>query len=147
MHVRAIANWLNLSTPLGIAVAVAGGATLRRGPDRLWIAEGYRWRFPKAGAFTVGSVIIVPANSLDALLARYPELIDHERGHASQWAIFLGLPFLPCYALATAWSRLRTGTNHGANPFEIAANLGKGGYQPAPKRSLRPARKRRTVNH
>lgn len=136
-RIRAIANWLNLSTPLGLAIASSGGGILRRGPDALWVAEGYMWPFPKVGAFTVGSVVIVPRDSLDAIVARHPDLIEHERRHANQWALCLGLPFLPLYAVATAWSHWRTGTAHGANVFEIAASLSKGGYQPAPLRSLR----------
>ena len=37
-QLRAIANWVNLSTPLGFAVALAGRARPRRGPAGLWIA-------------------------------------------------------------------------------------------------------------
>lgn len=129
--VRAIANWLNLATPLGLVVARAGRARLRRGPDRLWIGEGYGWAFPKAGAFTIGSVVITPHQSLDTLVGRNPDLWEHERAHALQWALCLGLPFLPFYLLATIWSQLRTGTNHGANFFEVQAGLAKGGYRPS----------------
>lgn len=136
-RLRAIANWVNLSTPLGLAIATAGGASIRKGPQRLFIGEGYRWRFPKAGAFTVGSVVIVPNGTLDALIARFPDVLEHEHAHARQWALCLGLPFAPLYLLATGWSQLRTGTTHGANVFEVHANLHKGGYQPAETRRLR----------
>lgn len=140
-RVRALANWLNLSTPLGLAIARAGGATVHRGPDRLWLADCYRGSFPKAGAFTIGSVVVVPGCSMDDLSTRFPDLLEHEAAHARQWALCMGLPFLPFYGLAMAWSHLRTGTPHGANIFEVEANLVKGGYRSAPRRSLRPSRR------
>lgn len=133
---RAIANWMNLSTPLGLVAARAGRASVRRGPHRLWIAEGYRLPFPAAGAFTIGSVVLVPRRSLSDLESHYPQILDHERTHALQWALSLGLPFLPLYCAGMAWSRLRTGTAHGANPFEVTANLAKGGYRQVPPRPL-----------
>ncbi len=135
--VRAVANWINLSTPLGLVIARVGGAEVRRGPDRLWIADDYRWAGPKAGAFTIGSVVVVPNATLSELLGRHQRLLVHERAHADQWAICLGLPFLPLYAAATAWSQLRTGTNHGANVFETRAGLNAGGYPHVPARPPR----------
>lgn len=128
LRLRALANWLNLSTPLGLAVAKAGRARLRRGPDRMWLAEGYRPGFPRAGAFTIGSVLMVPGGKLDALVQEHPQIFEHELAHARQWALALGLPFLPLYLAATAWSRLRTGNFHEANIFEVRAGLAKGGY-------------------
>lgn len=134
---RALANWLNLSTPLGLAIAAAGRARVTRGPDRVWVAEDYQLGFPKAGAFTVGSVILVPGGSLAALVERYPQVVEHELSHARQWAFCLGLPFLPLYLLASGWSNMRTGTHHGANFFELNADLAKGGYRAAAKRPIR----------
>src|SRR6187200_1884408 len=55
--VRLVGNFANLTTPLGLAVAGMGGATIKRGPRGLFLGEGYRFGFPVAGAFTVGNVI------------------------------------------------------------------------------------------
>lgn len=132
-HVRAVANWVNLSTPLGMLIAWTGQARLRRGPNRMWIAEQYRGSFPRAGAFTVGCVVIVPGGLLHDLTRRIPPILEHEEAHATQWAL-LGLSFLPCYGVALAWSLLRTGTSHGANVFEVRADLRKGGYPDEPLR-------------
>lgn len=128
-------NWVNLSTPLGWAVAAAGGCRLRRGPGLLWLAEGYRYRFPAAMAFTVGDVVI-SRDDLDRLTARHPRLLDHEAVHARQWALCLGLPFLPLYLTATAWSYLRTGDRAARNAFERSAGLHSGGYRDVPVRPL-----------
>lgn len=137
-RLRAVANWLNLSTPLGLAVARAGRAELRPGPESSWIGEGYRLLFPQATAFTIGSVIVIPGGGLYALTRQHPLIIEHELAHARQWALCLGLPFLPLYLVATAWSRLRTGTNHEANLFEVRADLAKGGYRAPVRRPRRP---------
>ena len=132
-RVRAVAHWVNLSTPLGLLVAGAGRAQLRRGPNRTWIAEQCRGGLPSAGAFTIGSVVLVPGGRLDDLIRRTPRILDHEQVHVTQWAL-LGLSFLPSYVVALAWSRFRTGTNHGANIFEVRAGLSEGGYAVAPLR-------------
>jgi hypothetical protein len=131
--VRATANLINLSTVLGLLIALAGGCRLRRGPDGLVKAEGYRPRLPKAGAFTVGNVVIVPGGSLDDLELRRPGTTAHEAVHAWQWCYCLGLPFLVGYVLASAWSWLRTGHPAAANFFETSAGLTRGGYPDLPK--------------
>jgi len=105
MRVRQLVNLLNLSTPLGALVAVLGGARLRPGPDGLILAEGYRARFPGAGAraVTIGNVVLLRMHVRTAT-AR-PGLLAHESRHASQYALWLGLfGFLPAYLLASAWS-------------------------------------------
>lgn len=130
---RAGGNLLNLSTPLGVAVAAVGGARLRRGPDGLVLAERYRLRLPSAGAFTVGNVVIVPGTVLDQVVARCPGTLSHEAAHSWQWFGCLGLPFLPLYALASGWSWLRTGDVAAGNVFEVAAGLERGGYRARPK--------------
>jgi hypothetical protein len=53
-RVRQVANVVNLSTPLGLALALAGRGTLRRGPDGLLVAHAVRLP-AKAPAFTVGN--------------------------------------------------------------------------------------------
>lgn len=135
-RVRAVANWVNLSTPLGLLLARLGRADLRRTPGGLWVAERHGLRFPDAGAFTVGNVVLVKNRSLAELEALFPDVLEHEAGHASQWACCLGLPFLPLYLLANAYSWARTGTVHSANFFEVRADLAKGGYQRSPARPL-----------
>lgn len=125
---RSVLNAANLSTPLGLLVAAAGRARLRRGPEALLIAEGYRLPLPAAGAFTVGSVVIVPRGGLADLERRTPTVLAHEAEHAWQYAACLGLPFLPLYALASGWSWLRTGDPWSRNVFERDAGLAVGGY-------------------
>jgi hypothetical protein len=128
LRFRWYANFLNLATPFGLLVAKLGGARLRPGPDGLVLAEGYRLGFPLAGAFTVGNVIVT-AKDFPSLLRRHPDLLKHEGRHAWQWMLCLGLPFLPLYLVAMAWSWLRTGDRAAGNLFEQAAGLAAGGYQ------------------
>jgi hypothetical protein len=130
-RLRAVWNAVNLSTPLGLAVAGLGRARLSRGPRGLVFAEGYRLGFPVAGAFTVGCVIVTPT-SLAALEERHPGTLDHEDAHAWQWAALLGLPFLPAYLVAAGWSWLRTGDVASRNVFERKAGLVRGGYHERP---------------
>jgi len=132
---RRLANLLNLSTPVGLAVARAGGARRRPGPYGLVLAEGYRFRFPVAGAFTVGDVIVT-AGTFDALLRRHPGLLVHEERHSRQYALSLGLPYLTLYTLAMAWSVVRTGDRASGNVFERDAGLRAGGYAERPVRPL-----------
>lgn len=119
---RRIANLVNLSTPLGMLIAAVGGATRVAGPDGLVIAYGYRYRFPIAGAFTVGNVVVTKHHHLD------DRLITHESRHATQWAWCVGLPMLPLYLVAMAASVLICGNQASYNPFERLANLEDGGY-------------------
>ena len=139
---RRRANRLNLSTPFGLLVVRLGGARRRPGPYGLVLAEGYRFRFPVAGAFTVGDVVVT-AHSFDALLRRTPDLLRHEELHARQYARCLGLPYLGLYVLAMGWSVLRTGDRASGNVFERRAGLAAGGYVERPVRSLRRRRRAR----
>ena len=123
---RRLANLLNLTTPLGLAVARLGGARLRRGPGGLWLADGYRLRFPVAGAFTIGDVVTT-ASTFGALEASAPRLLEHEARHAAQYAR-LGLGFFPLYAAAAAWSWARYGDHALGNVFERRAGLVSGSY-------------------
>lgn len=133
---RHLLNWANLSTPLGLVLARAGGAQVRRGPARCYLAEHYRWAFPTGGAFTVGDVVITRYD-LDRLVAARPELLRHELVHSTQWACCLGLPFLPLYVGSMAWSWLRTGDRAARSFFERQAGLEAGGYADVPTRPLR----------
>lgn len=127
-RLRAVGNALNLSTVLGLALGWFGRARLRRGPDALLFAEGYRLPLPKASAFTVGNVVLVPGGTAAAVEARQPGTLAHEAAHTWQYFGLLGLPFLPLYALAAGWSWLRTGDPASANWFERSAGLVRGGY-------------------
>jgi len=130
---RATANMVNLSTPLGLLIALVGRARLSGGPDGLLLAEHYRLSLPKAGAFTVGNVVIVPGGRLADLEQRRPGTTAHEAVHAWQWCYCLGLPFLAGYAVASGWSWLRTGHPAAANFFEYSADLARGGYPELPR--------------
>lgn len=130
-RVRAVGNLLNLSSLLGLAAAGIGRARLSSGPMGLVLAEGYRFRFPDAGAFTLGNVIVT-SGDFESLTALRPEVMEHEDAHAWQYLYCGGLPFLPLYGLAAAWSWLRTGDPASANVFERTAGLTRGGYHAAP---------------
>ena len=135
-RVRCIANMMNLTTPLGLAVALAGRARLHRGPDGLILADDYRPRFPVAGAFTIGNVV-ASAGSVTQLEEQRPGSLAHEGLHAWQYAV-TGVWFYPAYAVASAWSAWRTGSPALQNPFERHAGLVSGGYVKAPGTGPRP---------
>lgn len=138
-RLRRAANWVNLSTALGLGIAAVTRTPVRRGPHGLYVGTGYRPPLPVAGAFTVGNVVLVRGGApggqpLAAALS--PDLIRHEAAHATQYAALLGLPFLPAYALAAGWSLLRTGDPASRNVFERRAGLAIGGYRERPVRPL-----------
>jgi hypothetical protein len=124
-RLRQVANVVNLSTPLGLALALAGRGTLRRGPDGLLVAHAVRLP-AKAPAFTVGNVVLLRLD--DAALARRPRLLAHEARHATQYACCVGPLMLPLYGLAAAWSWLRCRDPSSYNIFEVRAGLEDGGY-------------------
>lgn len=148
LRVRFYGNWINGSSALGLVLARLGGATVRHGPDGLYLAERYRWRFPDAGAFTLGNVVIT-RRTLPELEGLQPHVLGHEDAHAWQYFWLAGLPFLPAYVAASAWSWLRTGDPASANAFERHAGLEVGGYAERPRTNegllkvLRLARPRR----
>jgi hypothetical protein len=137
-RLRRYLNLINLSTPVGLAVAKAAGCSLQRGPRGLLVAQGYTWPVPKAAAFTLGNVVLLRPTA--AHLAANSVLMGHEARHSTQYACCLGLPFLPLYGAAALWSLLRTGDLASRNIFERWAGLGEGGYLE------RPVRRRRTKN-
>lgn len=126
-RVRSYANWANLTTPLGLLACKIGGAAVQRGPRGLYLAEGFRYGFPIADAFTIGNVVIT-RHRWQRLLAGNPNLLLHEERHSWQYACCGGLPFFPLYAMAMAWSWLRTGNLARENVFERHAGLADGGY-------------------
>ncbi len=142
---RAVLNTLNLSTPAGLMVARAGGATPRRSDEGLVVARGYGLRVPVAPAFTIGNVIVVrargayPEDPLGSLPAR---LREHETRHATQDAVCGGVLMPALYRAAAGWSWLRTGDFASRNVFERDAGLLAGGYREQP---IRPLMGRRTA--
>ena len=124
-RVRQVVNWLNLSTPIGLLLAVAGRARLSSGPNGLVLAKGFRMP-AKAPAFTVGNVVLIRVR--DEVLAARPTLLLHESRHATQYAFCLGPVMLPLYGVAAVWSWLRCRDFATCNVFEVRAGLVDGGY-------------------
>jgi len=118
-------NAANGTTLLGLLVAAVGRARLGRGPRGLVLATGYRLPLPAAAAFTLGNVVLTVHDP--AWLARRPALLRHEEQHSRQYAA-LGLPMVPAYLLAAAWSYAVSGDLGLRNPFERQAGLADGGY-------------------
>jgi hypothetical protein len=133
--VRRLANWVNLSTMLGLVIAKVGRAELTGQGQGLWLATGYRFGFPVARAFTIGSVVITKYTP--EWMAERPRLFGHESKHATQWACCMGLPFLPLYVVAMLWSVAWSGDRGSHNVFEVLAGLEEGGYQRRPTRFSR----------
>ncbi|WP_104168958.1 DUF4157 domain-containing protein [Arthrobacter sp. SX1312] len=132
-------NWINLSTPCGLAVAALSGCRVSPGPYGILLAEGYRRRLPKARAFTVGSVVLLRGSAPRSAPPAFLRLLEHEAHHARQYAACLGLPFLPAYLVAAGYSLLRTGDPASRNLFERGAGLATGGYRERPVRPLTTA--------
>lgn len=138
-RVKAVVNAVNGSTLLGLGVAAVGGARLRPGPRGLVVATGYRLPVPPAAAFTVGNVVVTRHGP--GWWERHPRVLAHEERHSWQYAVTLGLPMLPLYGAAAAWSYLRGGDYATYNVFETRAGLADGGYPLLSRRQrLRPAR-------
>jgi hypothetical protein len=131
-RVRQVVNVVNLSTPVGLLLGLAGRARFDKGPDGVVLARG--WQLPAhASAVTIGNVVLLRLD--DAALAARPTLLRHEARHASQYACCLGLPMLPLYVLAAAWSWLRCRDFSSYNVFEVRAGLADGGYVDRRRRS------------
>lgn len=126
IRLRQVANLVNLSTPLGLLLALAGRSRFSRGPDGLVLARGFRLPV-RAPALTVGNVVLLRLD--DAALAGRPRLLLHESRHATQYAWCLGPGLLPLYAVAAAWSWLRWRDPATGNVFERLAGLADGGYR------------------
>jgi hypothetical protein len=132
---RFVGNYLNVSTIVGLAVAKLGRASIKRGPRGLYLGEGYRFKFPVAGAFTIGNVLTT-STSWEQILGRYPDLIKHEERHTWQYLYCLGLPYYIPYVIFMGWSVLRTGDRAARNFFERQAGLATGGYIDYPVRPI-----------
>jgi len=134
LRLRQVINVINLSTAIGLLIAVLGRARFQRGPDGLLLAKGYRLPVPPAPAFTVGNVVMLRHS--DERLARRPMLLAHEARHSTQYAWCLGPVMLLLYATCSGWSWLRTGDPASRNVFERRAGLVDGGYVERPTRPL-----------
>jgi hypothetical protein len=132
--VKLAGNTLNLSTLAGVLVGLIGRAKFSRGPRGLFYATGYRLGFPVASAFTIGNVILSKHDR--EYFDERPILVKHEERHSWQYFCLLGLPMLPLYMVAVAWSFLRTGCPASRNPFERLASLKDGNYDEKPVRPL-----------
>jgi hypothetical protein len=140
-RVRQAVNAVNLSTPLGLLLAVTatrrpppGERRLHRGPDGLIVAGGYRPPVPVARAFTVGNVVLVRREA--AFLLDDPVLLGHEARHSTQYAWCLGVAMIPLYLLCAGVSLALCGDYASYNPFERLAGLADGGYVKRPPRTL-----------
>ncbi len=100
---------------------------MRRGRGT-YLATGYRFGFPVASAFTIGSVI-TSKHDLDYFVER-PVLLQHEDRHCTQYAFVLGVVMLPFYFLCVGISYAIAGDHSSYNPFERLANLADGNYPP-----------------
>ena len=130
---KLVVNFLNLTTLAGFAVAGIGRARISRGPRGLFFATGYKPRFPVAGAFTIGNVVLTkhPPEYLEN-----ENLVRHEERHSWQYLCLVGVPFWPFYSVCAGWSWLRTGDFASRNLFERMAGLVDGGYTERQPRSV-----------
>lgn len=133
---RQVVNAVNLSTALGLllaATATRPEGRVRKGPDGLLVAGGYRLPVPVASAFTVGNVILVRGDA--SHLAGASRLLRHEGRHSTQYAWCLGVVMIPLYGVCAGVSMMLCGDWASYNPFERLAGLADGGYE---RRPLRP---------
>ena len=130
---KLVVNFLNLTTVAGFVVAGIGRARICRGPRGLFFATGYKPRFPVAGAFTIGNVVLTkhPREFLDN-----ESLVRHEERHSWQYLCLIGVPFWPMYGVCAGWSWVRTGDFASRNLFERMAGLVDGGYTERQPRSV-----------
>jgi hypothetical protein len=130
---RTVLTAVNGTTGVGLILALATCAKIRRGRHGVLIAEGYRPKIPPATCFTVGSVILT-RRTADWLLAPEREhLFHHESRHAGQYAV-LGPLFWPAYWISCGYSYAITGSYGTRNAFEKHAGLVGGGYRDRPLR-------------
>ena len=132
---RSVANWVNLSTPAGLALAHVGGGQPRRARNGMWLVHGYRLPVPPAPAFTLGSVVFLraglPGAGRDPLGSVSRRLLDHEERHVTQYAWCGGVLMPVAYVAAAGWSWVWTGDFASGNVFERRAGLADGGYREA----------------
>ncbi len=131
-RLRSAVNWVNLSTPAGLLVALLGAGRPRRARAGLWLVHDYRLRVPPAPAFALGSVVLLraplPGPGRDPVGSVSRRLLDHEERHATQYAWCGGILMPAAYLAAAGWSWVCTGDFASRNVFEQRAGLADGGY-------------------
>lgn len=96
-------------------------------------ANGYKVKFPVAGAFTVGNVVL---SKHERAYFDDEALVRHEERHSWQYFCLIGLPLWPLYVVGVIVSWFLTGDPSSRNPFERLANLKEGGYVEKPIQSF-----------
>ena len=134
--VRFAGNFVNLSTPVGLAVARIGSATIRRGPARPVPGRGLPLQIPYRGRIHDRQCDHHERHVGCDVADKYPHLIQHEEGHTWQYLYCLGLPYYIPYVVFMGWSVLRTGDRAARNFFERQAGLAIGGYVDYPVRPI-----------
>lgn len=87
----------------------------------MYINYGRKGKYQKAGAITIGDVILAKKRLSD-------NVIKHEEVHAQQFAKFGGLVFLALYLFASIKSFIIYRNVWQGNRFEIQAGLEDGEY-------------------
>ncbi|MBO3750832.1 hypothetical protein J5X84_32570 [Streptosporangiaceae bacterium NEAU-GS5] len=124
---RQILNYANLSTPAGLLIGRLGGGRAVRHETGLVLVYGCRLIPPRAGAFTVGSVVMTKRPPEEDYLSG--RLLAHEARHAWQWSGCVLVPLgAVLYLLALTASYVICGDPGSWNVFERMANLEDGGY-------------------
>ena len=95
------------------------------------IKDGFLVCYGASGGFggggtTFGDVFLTSGTLEDVL--EYPDVLDHERQHANQWAVY-GSSFVPWYLFENATSTIETGHYGCTNWFEVNAGLDEGNYR------------------
>ena len=114
-------NSLNLSTFLGLTIAHFLGGKVFQLDNLMYINYGRKGKYQKAGAITIGDVILAKKRLSD-------NVIKHEEVHAQQFAKFGGLVFLALYLFDSIKSFIIYRNRWQGNRFEIQAGLEDGEY-------------------
>lgn len=118
---RHLLNNINLSTLLGLTIAYFLGGKIIQLDNQMYINYGRKGKYQKAGAITIGDVILAKRRLSDSV-------IRHETIHAEQFAKFAGIPFLALYSLASIKSFIIYRNRWQGNIYEIQAGLEDGEY-------------------
>ena len=118
---RHLLNTINLSTFLGLTIAHFLGGKVFKLDNQMYINYGRKGKYQKAGAITIGDVILAKGRLSD-------NVIKHETIHAEQFAKYWGIPFLALYSLASIKSFIMYRNRWQGNIYEIQAGLVDGEY-------------------
>jgi hypothetical protein len=114
-------NNINLSTFLGLTIAHFLGGKVFQLDNQMYINYGRKGKYQKAGAITIGDVILAKGRLSD-------NVIKHETIHGEQFAKFGGLVFLALYSFASIKSFILYRNRWQGNIYEIQAGLVDGEY-------------------